>query len=163
MSHLGRGVDELEDDWLEVLSAGSWVDGLSENEGSLLGSDTASLDHDEVVLDESVVHEASHGVDALLGEVELGGGVGGVSSLSDSVDLLVHLGSLMVTQLTASGDGPLDSGGVPRPDTSDFSESSVSLSGELSDSESLDDSGESVSLGGSDDVDDFEVLEDLVN
>lgn len=39
----------------------------------------------------------------------------------------------------------------------------MGLSWELSDTESLDDSGESVSLGCSDDIDDLEVLENLVH
>lgn len=96
-----------------MLSAGSWVNCLSQNQRSLLGSNATSSDHDVVILNLSIMNKSSHWVDVLLGKIELGGGIGGVRSLSDSVDLLVHLGSLMVTELTASGNGPLDSGWVP--------------------------------------------------
>lgn len=113
MTQLGGSVNELKNDGLQMLSAGSWMNGLSKNKRSLLGSHTASSDHHKVILDLSVVNESSHRVDVLFGQIELGGGVGGVSSLSDSVDLLIHFGSLMVTELTASSDGPLNSGWMP--------------------------------------------------
>lgn len=51
VSHLRGSIDEFEDNWLKVLSAGSWVNRLSKNKRSLLGSNAASLNHDVVVLD----------------------------------------------------------------------------------------------------------------
>lgn len=139
------------------------MDGLSENQRSFLGTYTASSNHNVVVLYFSVVDKSSHWVDIFLGQIELCGGVGGIASLSYSVDFFVHLCSLVITELTASGNGPLDSAWVPGSDTTNFSESSMGLSGQLSDPKSLDNSGESVTLGGSDHVDHFEVLEDLVD
>ena len=48
---------------------------LSESDNPPLGSDAATLDHDEVLLDLSVVRESTHGVDGLVGQVVIGGGI----------------------------------------------------------------------------------------
>ena len=82
------------------------------------------LDHQEVLLDLSVVREAAHGVDGLVREVVLGAGVVldqlailHLVALSDSVDLLVDLGSVMVALLTSSGHSVLDAAGMPGSNT----------------------------------------------
>ena len=82
------------------------------------------LDHQEILLDLSVVGEASHGVNGLVRQVVLGGGVVldklailHLVTLSDSVDLLVDLGSVMVALLTSSGHSVLDAAGMPSSDT----------------------------------------------
>ena len=68
--------------------------------------------------------EASHGVDGLVRQVVLGGGVVldklailHLVTLPDSVDLLVDLGSVMVALLTSSGHCVLDAAGMPGSDT----------------------------------------------
>lgn len=48
------------------------------------------LDHDKVILDDTVANEASHGGDGLDGDIELSRGVGLILGLSDSVHLLVE-------------------------------------------------------------------------
>lgn len=80
MSHLGRGIDELEVDSLSGGSEFSVVDLVSEDEWSLLDSDATSLDHNVVLLDFTVVRESSEWGDVLLGEIVLGGSVVGNSS-----------------------------------------------------------------------------------
>ena len=82
------------------------------------------LDHQEILLDLSVVGEASHGVDGLVGQVIVSGGVVldqlailHLETLSDSVDLLVDLSSVMVTLLTSSGHSVLDPAGMPSSNT----------------------------------------------
>lgn len=44
---------------------------LSQSYDALLGAHTATLDHDEVIVDLSIVREASHGSDRLFGQVIL--------------------------------------------------------------------------------------------
>ena len=85
------------------------------------------LDHQEVLLDLSVMREASHRVDGLVGQVIVSGGVIldqlavlHLVTLSDSVDLLVDLSSVVVTLLTSSGHGVLDPAGMPSSNTSDL-------------------------------------------
>lgn len=51
--------------------------------------------------------ESSEGSDGFVSEVLVGGGIVGASSsgsFSDSVDFFVHFGSVVVTELTSSGN-----------------------------------------------------------
>ncbi len=64
----------------------------------LLGANAAALNEHEVLKHRAVVREATHRGDGLLSEIELGGGVlvlkgavGLLGSVTDTVDLLVHL------------------------------------------------------------------------
>ena len=75
MTELGAGVDELKVDLLKGPLLGVGKEGLSKGKDTLLGSNAASLQEDEVLLDLSVVGEATHGGDGLVSEVVLGGGV----------------------------------------------------------------------------------------
>lgn len=164
VSELGGGIDELDVDLLEGGVGGLREDGFSEDDGSLSGSDNASLNHNEVVVDNSVVGETSKRGDVLLDGISLGGGVvldTSVGTSSNSVDLFVLLSSVVIAELTSSGDGPLDGSGMPSTDTTDLSETSVSLSGHSGDTESLDDTFGSLTSGDSNSVDHFEVIEDF--
>lgn len=90
--------------------------GVSQNKLSLPDSDAASLEQQIIVVDHTVPDEATHRRDVLFGEIEVSGGVGpvfGAGCLSDSVDSLVGLSSVMEPELTGSGDGPLDVGWMP--------------------------------------------------
>ena len=75
MTELGAGVDELKVDLLKGPLLGVGKEGLSKGKDTLLGSNAASLQEDEVLLDLSVVGEATHGGDGLVSEVVLSGGV----------------------------------------------------------------------------------------
>lgn len=48
---------------------------LSEGDDSLLRSHAAALQHDEVIVDLTIVGEATHGGDALLRQIILGGSI----------------------------------------------------------------------------------------
>ena len=69
MTKLGAGVDELEIDLLQRSLLCVSQQTLPESQHPLPGSDAAALDHDEVLLDLSVVREASHRVDGLVRNV----------------------------------------------------------------------------------------------
>jgi hypothetical protein len=71
VAELGRSIDELEVDGLLALDVDD--DGLAQGDDALLGTNDAALEHDPVILDDSVVGEATDGVDALLGQIGLGG------------------------------------------------------------------------------------------
>jgi len=163
VSQLGRSIDELKVDFFVGGSGGLGQQTLSEHDDSLLGSDDASLNHDEVVVNNSVVGESSHGGDLLIGQVHGGGGVVALASVTDSVHLLVKFGSVVVTSLSGSGDCEPDSSGMPSSDTTDLSVTSVCLLLQMLNSESLDDSFESLTLGDSDNVDHLVLVEDGVD
>jgi len=80
---------------------------FSESDTSLLWATDTSLDHEVVVLYQTVMDETSNWVDRFVGDINFGGGVvadflavDGVVSGSDAVDLLVDLGTVMVSLLT---------------------------------------------------------------
>merc|ERR1740129_1194976 len=72
MTHLGGRVDEFEFDFLKSLPLGVYEERLSQSEDTLLGSNTTSLDHDKVLLDQTVMGEPAHGVDGLVGQIVIG-------------------------------------------------------------------------------------------
>ena len=67
--------------------------------------------------------------DLLLGNIEVGGSVTLIVTLTDTVDLVVDGGTVVVTHLTSTGNSPLDVGRVPGTDTSDLAETLVGLAG----------------------------------
>ena len=111
---------------------------LSKSKNTLLRSNTTSLDHDEILFDLSVVRESTHWVDGFVCQIVFGGGVVfdqlsilGVESITDVIDLLVDLGTVMVSLLTCTSDGELDSGRMPCSNTGNLSKTLVCLTGQF--------------------------------
>jgi len=162
MANLGGSIDELELDLLEGSTVGGRDDGLAESQHTLLGTDAVALEHEEVVADDTVVGETTHGSDALLGEIELGRTVA-VLANTNTVDLLVHVSAVEVTLLTSTGNSPLNVGRMPGTDTSNLAVATVSLAGQLADAETTDDAHVTLTLGGTDHIDTLVLGEDLVD
>jgi len=163
VTELGGGVDELELNVLQGRASGVNQQGLAESDDALPGTSAASLDHDEVLVDDTVMGEATEGGDGLLGQVVLGLGVGLVLALSDAVDLLVDLGTVMVTVLTGTGNRVHDSGRMPGSDTSDLAETLVRLARKLLGAPTMGDTLETVTLGDGNDIDHLVLLQDRVD
>lgn len=163
MTELGGGIDELEADLLQRGTAGVDNHGLTEGEHAFFGTDTASLDHEEVVLDNTVVGEATHGGDGLGGQVELSGGRLLIRTVGDAVDLLVHLSTMVETVLTSTGNSEHDTARMPGSDTGDLADTLVGLAGLLAGSPTGSDTLEAVALGDTDDIDVLVLLEDRVD
>lgn len=166
VSVLGRGVDELDVKLFGLPGLDDGEEGLSDDERSLAGSDDSTLDEEEIFVDFTVVGESTHGGNVLFNGISIAGSVvGDVSDLTgtDSVDLLVHLSSVMVTHLTSSGDCPLDSSGMPSSDTSDLTETSVRFTVKSLDTESLDDTLHTVTLGDTVDINAFVHVENITD
>jgi hypothetical protein len=123
-----------------------------------------TFEQEEVVVDLTVVGETSERGDVLLNSVSLASSVVLYSTLcagTKTVDLVVQLGSVMVTILTSTGDRPFDGGWMPSSDTSNLSQTSVSLTWELLGAESGNDTLKSVTTGNTNCVDTFILLENL--
>jgi len=163
MAKLGRSVDELEFHLLQSISVGWIEEGLSEGQNSLLGSHDTSLEDEEIVVHLSVSHKTSNRGNSLLGEIKLGGGAGLVVLLSDSVDLLVHFCSVVVSMLTSTRDSIADSSGMPGSDTSNLSQTLVRLSGKLSGSPTGSHTFKSLSFGDSTHIDHSVLLKDGID
>jgi len=133
VTHLGGGIDELKVDLFKSSSGDLGNQTLSKDEGSLLGTNTATLDDDEIFSDETVMGETTQGSDGLFSQIGSSGGVVSTTFVSntntDSVNFLVHFSSVVITVLTSSGNGESNSGRMPSSDTSDLSETSMGLSG----------------------------------
>lgn len=134
---------------------------LAEDQGTLLGSSTASLNHDKVLLDASVMGEASHGGDSLGGQIKLSGGAIGVSSLGNAVHLLVHLSTMMETVLPSTGNGEHYTSRMPCSNTGNLAETLVRLARELASSPTGSDTLEALTTGNTDDVDVLVLLKEL--
>merc|ERR1711959_31739 len=114
--------------------------------------------------------EATKGCDALDSEVKLGGGivlhdlvVGTTDTLGNAVDLLVQLGTMMVTVLASTRDRVLDAGRMPRTDTGNLTETLVGLTGELGHTPAGDDTLVTLTLGDGNGIDHLVLLEDAVD
>ncbi len=163
VTDLGGGIDELDLGLEGGEGIGRSDERLPDSDLSLLWSHDVTSEEHVVLLDDTVVRESTNWGDVLTVWVLLGGGVilgSSAGTFSDSVDLLVELGSVEVTLVTSSSDGPLNSGWMPSTDTGNSSETSVGLSWESGDTESLHDTGGSVSSGNGNGIDHLILGED---
>ena len=128
MTVLGRCVDELEVDRLEVRSSGGGDNTLAQSDGSLSRSSHASLDDQEVFIHDTVVRESSDWSDPLLGEIGIGRCRHGVILLADAEHSLVDLSAVVVTLLTSTRHVELNTRWMPCTNASHLSQASVGLS-----------------------------------
>lgn len=75
VTELGGGIDELGSDLLQLPPLGRAEEGLPDGDDALLRTDDGTLDHDVVLIDLTIVGEATHGGNALLSEIELSRGI----------------------------------------------------------------------------------------
>jgi len=138
VTEFGGGIDGFQVDLFQIFSFVVGQQWFSENDWSLSDTHAGSLDHDKVVLDFTVVWEASDWIDGFFSQIGFGGtvvhvdlAVFGLVAGAQSVDLFVDFHSVVVTFLTASGNGVGNSRWMPGTNTSDLSETSVCLSGKF--------------------------------
>ena len=166
MSKFAGSINEFQIDFLKSSSIDLREQRFSQHKDSLLRSNAASFDHDEVILNDSVMREPSEGCDILLREIIVCGGIvlsTSSGTLSESEDLLVHFGSVMVTRLTGSGNSPSDSFWMPGTDTTDLAVPSMGLLLQVADTESLHDTTESLTFCDTKDIEVLVLLEYGVN
>lgn len=75
MSHFGRSINEFKVDAFQSGTLGVNQKGFTQSDDTFLGSNTTSLQHDEVVVDFSVMWETTHGGDRLVGQIVFSGSV----------------------------------------------------------------------------------------
>lgn len=151
VADLGGGIDEAEVDLLLGSAGSALVERLTHGDEGLLGAGGTTLDHNPVLSDNTVANEAAEGVDVLDGKISLGGAVL-LARLTEAVDLLVGLHAVVNTVLTSAGHSDLDAGRVPGTNTGDLAETLVGLAGKTGDTETGDDTLETVTLGDTDEV-----------
>ena len=70
---------------------------LADRDNTLLGSRDGSLEHEVVVLDDTVVGEATHGSDRLVCSIGFSGSVVLIITTANAVNLLVKFSTVVVT------------------------------------------------------------------
>jgi len=166
VTKLGGGIDEFKVDVLvhPVLSARE--DRLTEHNSALLGAHDLTLDEEVILINFTVVRETTQRSDVLLNSISRASSVI-LSTVNftntNVVDLLVDLGTGVVAALTDTANSPLNGSGVPSTDTTDLAETSVSLSLQLLDTVSVDDTFGTVTFGDTDSVDAFVFGEDFTD
>eukprot|EP01084_Bolivina_argentea_P258174 435147_1 len=149
VAQLGGGVDELEGDLLGEGARGLGGHGAAQGDDTTLGSGDGALQHDVVVADNTVSDEATHGGDGLLSDVVVGGGVLTVNEggLTDVVNLLVEVGTVVVTVLTGAGNSVAHALGMPGTNAGDLAQTTMGLTGQAGDAPTVDDTLETVTAG----------------
>jgi len=158
---LGRGIDELDVEGLEVRSAHGGAQSLAESDDSLLGADDAALDHEPVLVDLTVVGEPTDGGDALLSDISLSRSGLVVSLGTNTQDALVDLSSVEISELTSTGDTDTHTGRMPCTDTGNLAKTSVGLAGKTGHTPTGNDTIESLTLGNTADIDGLTFSEDV--
>lgn len=92
-----RGIDELELNLLKIPTRSVDHKRLADGDDTLLRAGYGALQQEVVVLDDTVMREATKRGDGLLGDIVLSGGVTLVVAAADTVDLLVELRAVVVT------------------------------------------------------------------
>lgn len=163
MSQLGGSIDEFQVNLLQSSSGGLWDQWLSKHNNLLLGSNTTSLDDNEIILDNTVVWESTQWGNLFISDILWSGSTVDQLTVGNSVDLFVHFSSVVITQLTSSGNTELDSWWMPSSNTTNLSKTSMWFFLQMSDTKSLDDTGNSLTLSDSNNVNHLVLFEDLIN
>ena len=70
---------------------------LAQGDHTLLGTGDGALEHQVVVLDDTVVGEAAHGGNRFLGNISICRRIAIIRAKTNTIDLLVELGTVVVT------------------------------------------------------------------
>lgn len=93
---LGACVDEFERNLLEVSSAGMDHKTLAQRDNAFFCARDRSLQHEVVILDNTVVRESTHGCDRFGCGVMLSRGILLIFTRTNAVDFLVELSAVMI-------------------------------------------------------------------
>lgn len=160
VTELRGRVDELEIDFFEIPAGGVNHERLAEGDDTFLGTGDRTLEHQEVVLYNTIMGETTHGCNQLLRDIRLRRRVSIIIAPANAVDFLVYLSAVVVAVLTSTGNREHDLGRMPCTNTSNFAKTLVSLARKLLGTPTVGDTLETVTLGDSDNINTLVLLED---
>jgi len=164
MTVLGRSIDEFNFE-LEVVERLVRLEKrFSNGDLSLSRAHNTTSKEDEVFIDNTIVGESTNWGNVLGIGISLSGSVVvnvSDSTLTDVIDLLVKLGSVVITEVTSTSNSPLNSRWMPSTDTSDFTKTSMRLSRKSGNTKSSDDTLSSVTTSDSNSVNHLVLLENF--
>ena len=164
VTNLGGSIDELDLSLMSVEGFGWLEERLSDGNLSLLWSHNGTSEQEEIFVDDTIMWESTDWGDVLDMWVGFGRCIVSDSSngtSSNSEDLMVNLGSMVITKDTRSGDSPLDCGWMPSTNTTNLSVTSSGLGWKSSDTVSLTDTSGSLTSGNGNGINHLGVLEDF--
>jgi len=109
------------------------------------------------------MRETSHRGDGFISQILSSRSVTWIISFTDSINFFIHFSSVVITQLTGSSDGKSNSGWMPSSDTSYSSVTSMGFFLLMFDTESFNDTSNSVTFGNSESIEHLVLLENLIN
>jgi hypothetical protein len=161
VSELAGSIDEL-----QVQRSGlvlGRIDGLAESQHSLLDTNSATLQHQPILSDNTVVRESTNRSNGLLRVIELSGGIVLLLCLANAENTLVHFRTMVVTVLTSTRDSELDTARMPSANTGNLAKTLVGLARKTSGSPTSGHTLESLTLGDTKNIDVLVEVEDVVN
>ena len=75
MTKLGRGIDKLQVNLLQLPASSLREQALAQGDDSLASANNAAFDHQEVLIHLAIMRECTHGGDVLLGQIKFGTGI----------------------------------------------------------------------------------------
>jgi hypothetical protein len=163
MAKLAAGIDELEVNLLGTTAASVWHAWLAESEHTLANTNGGALEDDEVLLDDTVVWESTHGVDGLDSWISIAATRVLSTSSTNTEDLLVHLSTMMVAALTSARNTEGNVGWMPGTNASNLTKTLVSLARKLLDSPTVGSTLKSTTFGCTNNVNVVEFIEDVAD
>mmetsp|Transcript_56803 Transcript_56803/g.89945 ORF Transcript_56803/g.89945 Transcript_56803/m.89945 type:complete len:307 (-) Transcript_56803:242-1162(-) len=165
MAELGGGVDEFQGHLLQGLACDLWQEGLAHGDDALAWAHNGALEHHPVLVHLTIVGEATHRSDGLFGEIILRLGIYRIflQVLTNAVNLLVDLSTVVVTTLTTAGHLEGHTGRMPGANAGHFSKATVSLAHQTGDAPAGHHAVEALALGGTNDIDHLILGEDILN
>ena len=163
MSNFGWGINEFKINLFFSSSTSLCQQGFSKNKRSFLRSNTTSFNHQKVVVNNTIVRETTHGGNLFISNISWSGSIVLFSSFSYSVDFLVDLSSVVITQLTSSCDCESNSGRMPSTNASYFSVTSMCFLLQMFNTESFNDTCEPFTFGNTDNINHLIINEKTIN
>eukprot|EP00126_Sphaerothecum_destruens_P002308 Sdes_comp15744_c0_seq2m4788 len=109
--------------------------------------------------------KSTHGIDGLIGQIVFSGGVilddfsiFSTNGISNSINLLVHFCTVMISVLTRTRNCVLDTTWMPSSNTSNLSQTLVGFPGQFLGAPTMSNTFESMTLGDTDDINHFRVI-----
>ena len=166
MTQFRCSIDKFKVDLFQGRSGYLWNQRFSEHENFFLRTNNTSSNHYEIVSNNTIMGETSQGGNIFISQISISGSVifnSGQGGFTDSINLFIHLSSVVITQLTSSWDTNSYSSRMPCSNATNFSVTSMRFLLEMFNTPSLHDTLETFTLGNTENINHFVVGENRVN
>lgn len=152
MAIFGRGIDELQVDFLLSGTGGLREQALAKSENALPSSDNCALHHDPILTDGSIVRKTTHRRNVLLSKIIIGSGALLVILGSNAIHLKIVLSTVEVATLPGTRHSVTHTRRMPGTDAGNLSQTAMRLTRKTSHAPTRDDTLKTVALCDTDTV-----------